>query len=288
MATTSQSSANQPSASSALCTASVSYKKNHGVLTLTRRALTWTPSAGGASEINVASSRMSGKLNARPRRSSSQLIPILAALFASKEGSAKVMLKITVFPSSSSTQQAQAEDAYSFAYTSASSAISDREYFKRELGAIIAANRERLERGGGGGAAAEPSVKGKEKERDNGAAEGAAATYRLRKLVLTSSPALAQLHRELVIGGDISEAEFWEGREDLVAAVEAVEKQKKGRSGEMVDPRPETSDGGEVTVKITPALIREIFEEYPAVLKAYDENVPEPVSPLEWSRDERS
>lgn len=181
------------------------------------------------------------------------------------------MLKITVLPSSSSTQ-AQAEDAYSFTYTSASSAVSDREYFKRELSAIIAANRDRLD---AGGAAAESSF------RDNGAAEGAAATYRLRKLVLNSSPALAQLHRELVIGGDISEAEFWEGREDLVAAVEAVEKQKKGRSGEMVDPRPETSDGGEVTVKITPALIREIFEEYPAVLKAYDENVPEPVSRLQ-------
>lgn len=37
--------------------------------------------------------------------------------------------------------------------------------------------------------------------------------FRLRKKVLLSTPDLAQLHRELVMGGQISENEFWEGRE---------------------------------------------------------------------------
>lgn len=45
----------------------------------------------------------------------------------------------------------------------------------------------------------------------------------------------------------------------------------------MVDPKPETDERGDVTVKITPMLTREIFEEYPVVARAYDENVPEPV-----------
>lgn len=50
------------SASSALCTASVSYKKQHGQLTLTKRALSWTPASGGPS-IDIASSRMGGTVN---------------------------------------------------------------------------------------------------------------------------------------------------------------------------------------------------------------------------------
>ena len=37
--------------------------------------------------------------------------------------------------------------------------------------------------------------------------------FRLRKRVLLSTPELAQLHRELVMGGHITENEFWEGRE---------------------------------------------------------------------------
>lgn len=37
--------------------------------------------------------------------------------------------------------------------------------------------------------------------------------FRLRKKVLISTPELAQLHRELVMGGHITENEFWEGRE---------------------------------------------------------------------------
>ena len=37
--------------------------------------------------------------------------------------------------------------------------------------------------------------------------------FRLRKKVLLSMPDLAALHRELVLGGQITENEFWEGRE---------------------------------------------------------------------------
>ena len=40
--------------------------------------------------------------------------------------------------------------------------------------------------------------------------------FRLRKKVLLSTPELAQLHRELVMGGHITENEFWEGREVII------------------------------------------------------------------------
>lgn len=105
----------------------------------------------------------------------------------------------------------------------------------------------------------------------------AASDFRLRKLVLQSSPALLSLHRDLVLSGALTESEFWQGREDLLASVAAEEGLMKGKSGEMVDPKTVTGQNGEVTVKITPGLIREIFEEWPVVLRAYNENVPEPV-----------
>lgn len=37
--------------------------------------------------------------------------------------------------------------------------------------------------------------------------------FKLRKKVLMSNPDLAALHKDLVIGGQITEAEFWDGRE---------------------------------------------------------------------------
>lgn len=40
-----------------------------------------------------------------------------------------------------------------------------------------------------------------------------AKDFKLRKRVLMSNPDLAALHKDLVIGGQITEAEFWDGRE---------------------------------------------------------------------------
>lgn len=56
---------------------------------------------------------------------------------------------------------------------------------------------------------------------------------------------------------------------------EAVqESQKRGKPGQLVDPRPETMPSGDVKIKITPQLIHDIFDEYPVVARAYNETVP--------------
>ena len=62
----------------------------------------------------------------------------------------------------------------------------------------------------------------------------------------------------------------------LLLAQVAMENQKKGKSGQLVDPRPQTVDG-EIKIVITPQLVHDIFEEYPVVGKAYSENVPSKV-----------
>lgn len=62
----------------------------------------------------------------------------------------------------------------------------------------------------------------------------------------------------------------------LLLAQAAAEGQKKGKPGQLVDPRPQSVDG-EVKIVITPQLVHDIFEEFPVVARAYSDNVPEKV-----------
>ena len=59
----------------------------------------------------------------------------------------------------------------------------------------------------------------------------------------------------------------------LLLAQAAAESQKRGKPGQLVDPRPQSVDG-EVKIVITPQLVHDIFEEFPIVAKAYNDNVP--------------
>ncbi|KAF7306057.1 hypothetical protein HMN09_00760600 [Mycena chlorophos] len=71
-----------------------------------------------------------------------------------------------------------------------------------------------------------------------------ATDVRLRKEILKNNPELGALHRDLVVmSGQLSETEFWEGRQHLLLSLAAAENQKKGKPGQIVDPRPETVDG---------------------------------------------
>ena len=122
--------------------------------------------------------------------------------------------------------------------------------------------------------------------------------FRLCKNVLLKNPDLAKLHRNLVLSGQISEAEFWDGRQvcailhkvssflldilhkQLLRAEAAAESQVQGRPGKLVDPRPETLPSGEIKMVITPQLVHDIFDEFPVVAKAYNEHVPKSVGVL--------
>ncbi|GAA5852790.1 hypothetical protein JCM8547_004685 [Rhodosporidiobolus lusitaniae] len=286
-------------------TAQVTYKKQPGILTLSHSTLSFSLASSSSSpSVSIPTSSLS-------------------ALFASKPGGPRVMLKVQFVPLAPGQ-----DDSHNFTFVSPTSALNDRDRFKDELSAVVARNREREAQAaaGGGGAASSsssaaqpapapsssnaPSAKGKERAVESpftsantpqppsfssAAASPAASTsaqgssqasqFRLRQLVLQSHPQLLALHRQLVQTGALTEAEFWQGREDLLASVAAEEGLMKGKSGEMVDPKTVTGQNGEVTVKITPGLIREIFEEFPVVLRAYNENVPEPLSEAAfWTR----
>lgn len=116
----------------------------------------------------------------------------------------------------------------------------------------------------------------------------------LRERVLRKNATLKMLHRELVIGKQITEEEFWDGREALLKAEELAYAQKPGRPSRLLDDRfdltgtkrdPKKIQGGTgvgikkaengpMVLNITKELTREIFEEFPVVQDAYAKNVP--------------
>lgn len=184
------------------------------------------------------------------------------------------MLRVGVSSSTTATDSKDAqEEHHSFTFISASSSISDREHFKRELSLQIAHNKSLpppVPNPLPSTSSLPPST--------STPSTNLTSTQSLKVRLLQSNPTLNALFTDLVRKRKIiSEPEFWSGREGLLLQAEAEENQKKGKSGMMVDPKPETGEGGQVTVKVTPGLIREIFEEYPEVLRAYSDNVPVPV-----------
>ncbi|KAH9949597.1 hypothetical protein B0H21DRAFT_727583 [Amylocystis lapponica] len=265
---------------STLCVAKASYKKLPGLLELTSTHLQWTQDGKKAPSVRVPYNEA-------------------ASLFCSKEGSAQVRLKLGLV----------ADDAgHNFTFTAPQVvALTEREKFKTELTNIISRNRigpatPTVQQSGPPIIAAPSNVSTPRPlmpapvastsravsvgdSRASGTpANDPSSDYRLRKKVLLNSPELAALHRELVMGGQITENEFWEGREHLLKAQAAAENQKRGKPGQLVDPRPQTMDG-EVKIVITPQLVHDIFEEYPVVAKAYNDNVPSKLSEAEfWKR----
>ncbi|GBE80685.1 hypothetical protein SCP_0304040 [Sparassis crispa] len=266
---------------STLCTAKASYKKLPGLLELTHTHLLWTQDGKKVPSVRVSYAEA-------------------ASLFCSKEGAAQTRLKLGVVGD---------DTGHNFTFTAPQGvALAEREKFKNELTAIISRNRS----GVATPASAvppgtpvparpithghRPSVQASRASTSRAPSTGSdshasgtpvndpTSEFRLRKKVLLSNPELAALHRELVMGGQITENEFWEGREHLLLAQAATENQQRGKPGQLVDPRPQTMDG-EVKIVITPQLVHDIFEEYPVVAKAYSENVPNKLSEAEfWKR----
>ncbi|GJJ06326.1 hypothetical protein Clacol_000517 [Clathrus columnatus] len=260
-------------ASDIICQAKVSYKKIPGLLELTSTHLQWSQDGKKGPVLKI---------------------PYIQAtsLFCSKDGAAQVRLKLVV---------AGDEQGHNFTFLAPNiTALEEREVFKRELSTIISRNRSGLETTPGhlgppspfpstpnalprGPQASPGSTPGPRTPVPIGS-PGNPEEFHLRKNILLKHPELATLHSDLVFGGQITEAEFWEGREHLILAEASIERQTRGKPGRMVDPRP-TDTNGERKITVTPQMVHDIFEEHPVVAKAYSENVPNQLTEGEfWKR----
>ncbi|TIA99429.1 hypothetical protein E3P92_02406 [Wallemia ichthyophaga] len=198
----------------------------------------------------------------------------LNTLFASKAGSTPVRLKVDLL---------DPQQSLTFTFIHPTNALSEREAAKEQLTQAIAGNRARAS---------------SQIDRQVSGSAGTSATtsphpglglskvdLEIRKKVLVKDPQLAKLHRDLVIGGVITEDEFWQGRQQLLLLEHLSASQKPGKPSTLVDPRPTSSQAGEFTITITPQLVQDIFQEYPVVRKAFIENVPNPLAESDfWIR----
>lgn len=165
------------------------------------------------------------------------------ALFCSKEGAPQVRLKIALFTD---------ENGHNFTFVSPS-ARNERDKFKKELTQIVGTNKAIADAGARKPLIptptpiaavsstptklSTPTVSNASTPKPSGgvpiipasraasvASERRASTpvivgvdpvndFKLRRKVLMGDPDLAALHKDLVIGGQITEAEFWDGRE---------------------------------------------------------------------------
>lgn len=144
------------------------------------------------------------------------------ALFCSKEGSPQVKLKLALVGN---------DAGHTFQFTSPQ-AVAEREVFKKELTNIIGINRANGTATLGpvpaipkaNGTPSVPPVArsvplsratsvSSNDRTSSVAPPGASDDFRLRKKVLVKNAELAALHKELVMSGQITESEFWDGRE---------------------------------------------------------------------------
>lgn len=232
-----------------------------GTVTLTPKKLIFAPSKQGEPHISISSSRICG-------------------LFASKAGqSGPGKLRVH------HQKEGQPEEKFLLSFNNAQ----DLENFKTRLSEIAAQNKEKKVAQSAVTAPAastsEPQGPGSSFLRIANAQKPPPTKNELRKSILMRDGELARLHADLVMNGHITEAEFWEGREHLVLAEAAAESQRRGKPSVIVDPRPVRDESGNAVMKLTPAMIEELFDEFPVLRQAYDENVPKPLSDAEfWKR----
>ncbi|BEI90749.1 uncharacterized protein CcaverHIS019_0308190 [Cutaneotrichosporon cavernicola] len=136
-------------------------------------------------------------------------------------------------------------------------------------------------------------------------AEARRRMNKVRERVLRSNPTLQALHRELVQARQITEEEFWDGkqRQALLKSEELAYAQRPGRPSRLLDDRFDLSgdkrnekfrggtgvglkkvESGPIVLNITKELTREIFEEFPVVQDAYAKNVPRISESDFWTR----
>ncbi|KAB5596026.1 RNA polymerase II transcription factor B subunit 1 [Ceratobasidium theobromae] len=199
-------------------------------------------------------------------------------VIANKPGSPAVSMRVMDGPDPKA-------NAYTFLFSS-SKAAADGQHFKELIMNILTQNVAQQQAQAARAEAAATETQNAAPVTITPRADRPLSTNDLRKFVLMKRTDLAALHRELVITGDLTEAEFWAGREHLLFAEESLERQRKGRPTQMLELRDTTTnEKGDIKITITPERAQQIFMEYPVVKRAYDENVPDPLSPVEfWTR----
>ncbi|KAK4789355.1 hypothetical protein SAY86_020674 [Trapa natans] len=114
------------------------------------------------------------------------------------------------------------------------------------------------------------------------------AELEVRIKLLREDSELQKLHKQLVIGGILTEAEFWATRKRLLEREYGNKrKQRVGFKSAMISDIKPATDGrtNRVTFSLTPEIILQIFAEKPAVHQAFLSFVPNKMTEMDfWTK----
>ena len=240
--------------------AAVSYKKVPGTLVLGADGLLkWQPSSSSSSVPGFSVQDVH-----------------LKGLKVSKPGAAQTALRLEA----EAGHTVNGESAAMLTFNAEPDvAVAAREQFKERLAAAIARARTSQEE--------RSSTPADTPRTPHGTGTPEIPEVKLRGQVLLANPSLLALHKEVVGSEILSDADFWAHptRAALLRSERAKMQQRQGRSAQLADPKPTQGESGEMKINITPQLIRELFEQYPVLTRAYNENVPEKLSESTfWAR----
>jgi transcription initiation factor TFIIH subunit 1 len=276
--------------------AAVSHAKIPGTLHVSTHMLNWSPTSSSLASKNIG-------------------IPLshIDRLLASvpKPESTTFSLKLVFYQNDDPEQRflVNGKGDVLFTFTAPEGrerALADREAFKERLAQVAQRNKNEREEDAEAGTSAGPSRGGSVApalQRSASTADGrnhVAASpapvkqemsaeekakrreqeLQLRISILQSNPDLKALHADLVITGLMRDAEFWSHptRASLLRSERAVMQQRQGRNAMIADPKPSNDGDGNLKINLSAQMVRDMFEQYPVVAKAYDELVPKQVS----------
>ncbi|CAG83052.1 YALI0B12452p [Yarrowia lipolytica CLIB122] len=234
-------------------------KKVLGVLSISAetKKLEWTPVSGDRAPINVNLANVTN-------------------LQATPENSAKIMLKIVA-----------GDDPSTFAFSNRGTMIECRDVLQ---GLVSRARREASNPppsatgdGSSTPATATPPPKKEEKKvaMDD---KSLLADFQLQQTLLKESKELGKVFAATVIHGGLKPEEFWSIRVHLLRAFALTSNQKKGPYNVLSTIKPTTGSDNTVNVQLTPEKVKDMFDQYPVVQTAYDDNVPRLKESDFWAR----
>lgn len=107
----------------------------------------------------------------------------------------------------------------------------------------------------------------------------------LQRQILKAIPGLMATFQETVIKGALTNEQFWELRMDLLITSAQERAQVRGSYNVLSTIKPVTGSDNQVNISLTREKITDIFDQYPIVRKAYNDNVPSPMPEgLFWQR----
>lgn len=109
-------------------------------------------------------------------------------------------------------------------------------------------------------------------------------SHELQQKLLKENKELMRTFQEAVMQGNLPATDFWSTRIHLLRAAAFSSAQKRGAYNVLSTIRPTTGSDNQINVSLTREKIHDIFEQYPIVRQAYNENVPKLSESEFWSR----